>query len=212
MCRPNAEPSLCTTPRPYGPPLLDFLWPDIDPSPQTEFRSAHGWAGQLKVLTLTWPIACALHSRDTEDCKERKMPFESRVWLWCRGSGGIEVCTSNVVHSGEFCESSHWWPREAGGRLELQHSPATTAMPFASKHQTWIGLDTGGRSPGGTKPPWACPQERQRWLSLTHGGSQGAPKGALRTQTRNKTSCPCYPRQKSTPLVNRAVKGKIKPE
>lgn len=208
MCQPNAAPSLCRT-LPYGPPFPDFLWTDIDPCPQTEFKSTHGWAGQLRVLTLTWQIACALHRRDEEDCKERKIPFESRVCCDAEVQRKQKSLPQNVVYNGEF-----WILQEL--TLVEGWSSSTPQLPqwclFASKHQTWVGLNTGGRSPAGTKPPWAWPQERQRWLSLTHGGSQGAPKGTLRAQTCNKTSCHCYPRQKSTPLVKRADKGKMKPE
>lgn len=207
MCRPNAEPSLCRTPLPYGPLCPDCLWPDTDLCPHTEFKGAHGWAGQLRVLTLTEQLPVLWTAGMRRTARKGKCPLNPECAVMQGFRGNRSLYLKCGVH-GAFWGSSRWCIREGWWKAGAPASPPTMVMPFASKHQTWVGLNTGGRSPGGTKPPWACPQERQRWLRLTPRGSQGAPRGASRTQTSTKTSCHCYPRQKSTPWSTGQSKGR----
>lgn len=180
MCQPNAEPSLCRTPLPYGPSFLDFLWPmSLNKIWEPQWLSRPAKSAHPD---LTNCLCSAQQGHGGLQRKENAIGIPSV--LWCRGSEGTGVCTSNVLYNGEFCRSyigvhwcSHWCTGKGRWRLELQPSPTTTLMPFATKQQTWVCLNTRGGSPEGTKPPWACPQERQWWLSLTRGGRQRTPRG-----------------------------------
>lgn len=159
FCCPSVKPSICRLPLSRGQLFWDLIWSYVYPCPWAlNLRASSGWVGQLK------SAHCGLNS-----AKHR---------LQNKGQGNAvltQTCCDAHEFRSEVCGgvlSQYVGVLGKGGvGLKFQYLPPTKMIPFASNHQTRVGLNTHGRSPGGTKPPawiqtsdWA-PRKAMEWLA-----------------------------------------------